>query len=198
MKAKRLIEILRSVSPNAEIMCCISTDDLEEVTNMTLAPFKHKNYEIFCVLIADGDDSCRLLLKKNSYQYNPKGVRNKSSIVDEGYNMDFINEMKYIEQEKSIPITCQQLEEEHEKNKKLKNHHKSLVDLTQQLHRSVMSKNRILTERLQEIDKLLNDLYEGIDEHYTETLENNDELAIIRAKTELDLVKKILDEVDKI
>lgn len=198
MKAKRLIEILRSVSPNAEIMCCISTDDLEEVTNMTLAPFKHKNYEIFCVLIADGDDSCRLLLKKNSYQYNPKGVRNKSSIVDEGYNMDFINEMKYIEQEKSIPITCQQLEEEHEKNKKLKNHHKSLVDLTQQLHRSVMSKNRILTERLQEIDKLLNDLYEGIDEHYTETLENNDELAIIRAKTELDLITKILEEVEKI
>lgn len=198
MKAKRLIEILRSVSPNAEIMCCISTDDLEEVTNMTLAPFKHKNYEIFCVLIADGDDSCRLLLKKNSYQYNPKGVRNKSPIVDEGYNMDFINEMKYIEQEKSIPINCQQLEEEHEKNKKLKNHHKSLVDLTQQLHRSVMSKNRILTERLQEIDKLLKDLYEGIDEHYTETLENNDELTIIRAKTELDLITKILEEVEKI
>lgn len=119
MKAKRLIEILRAVSPNTEIMCCISTDDLEEVTNMTLAPLKHKNYEIFCVLIVDGDDSCRLLLKKNSYQYNPKGVRNKSSIVDDGYNMDFINEMKYIEQEKSIPITCQQLEEEHEKNKKL-------------------------------------------------------------------------------
>ena len=198
MKAKRLIGILRSVSPNAEIMCCISTDDLEEVTNMTLAPLKHKNYEIFCVLIADGDDSCRLLLKKNPYQYNPKGVRNKSSIVDERYNMDFINEMKYIEQEKSIPITCQQLEEEHEKNKKLKNHHKSLVDLTQQLHRSVMSKNRILTERLREIDKLLNDLYEGIDEHYTETLENNDELAIIRAKTELDLITKILEEVEKI
>lgn len=61
-----------------------------------------------------------------------------------------------------------------------------------------MSKNRILTERLQEIDKLLKDLYEGIDEHYTETLENNDELAIIRAKTELDLITKILEEVEKI
>lgn len=198
MKAKRLIKILRSVSPNAEIMCCISTDDLEEVTNMTFAPFKHKNYEIFCVLIADGDDSCRLLLKKNPYQYNPKGVRNKSSIVDERYNMDFINEMKYIEQEKSIPINCQQLEEEHEKNKKLKNHHKSLVDLTQQLHRSVMSKNHILTERLHEIDKLLNDLYEGIDEHYTETLENNDELAIACADAELQLIKKIIDRVEEI
>lgn len=48
------------------------------------------------------------------------------------------------------------------------------------------------------IIKFLNDLYEGIDEHYTETLENNDELAIIRAKTELDLITKILDEVEEI
>lgn len=184
MKAKRLIEILRSVSPNTEIMCCISTDDLEEVTNMTLAPLKHKNYEIFCVLIADGDDSCRLLLKKNPYQYNPKGVRNKSSIVDEGYNMDFINEMKYIEQEKSIPITCQQLEEEHEKNKKLEEkYYKISVDLMQ---------------KLRAINRTLNDLHEEIDKKYT-TLENsNEELAIACAKSELDLITKILDEVDKI
>lgn len=184
MKAKRLIEILRSVSPNTEIMCCISTDDLEEVTNMTLAPLKHKNYEIFCVLIADGDDSCRLLLKKNPYQYNPKGVRNKSSIVDEGYNMDFINEMKYIEQEKSIPITCQQLEEEHEKNKKLEeNYYKISADLMQ---------------KLRAINRTLNDLHEEIDKKYT-TLENsNEELAIACAKSELDLITKILDEVDKI
>lgn len=183
MKAKRLIEILRSVSPNTEIMCCISTDDLEEVTNMTLAPFKHKNYEIFCVLIADGDDSCRLLLKKNSYQYNPR-VRNKSSIVDEGYNMDFINEMKYIEQEKSIPITCQQLEEEHEKNKKLEeNYYKISVDLMQ---------------KLRAINRTLNDLHEEIDKKYT-TLENsNEELAIACAKSELDLITKILKEVEKI
>lgn len=183
MKAKRLIEILRSVSPNAEIMCCISTDDLEEVTNMTLAPFKHKNYEIFCVLIADGDDSCRLLLKNNSYQYNPKGVRNKSSIVDEGYNMDFINEMKYIEQEKSIPITCQQLEEEHEKNKKLEeNYYKISVDLMQ---------------KLRAINRTLNDLHEEIDKKYT-TLENsNEELAIACADAQLKLIKEIIDRVEK-
>lgn len=121
-----------------------------------------------------------------------------SSIVDEEYNMDFINEMKNIEQEKSIPITCSQLEEEHEKNKKLKSHHRDLVILTRQLHRSIMSKNRILTERLYEIDKLLNDLYEAIDENYTETLENNDELAVVRAETELKLITKIIDEVERI
>lgn len=93
---------------------------------------------------------------------------------------------------------CKQLVEEQEKNEKLRNHHKILVDLTQQLNRSVMKRNRILTDRSHTINKLLNDLYEGIDENYTEALENNDELTIIRAKTELDLITKILDEVDEI
>lgn len=120
-----------------------------------------------------------------------------SSIVDEEYNMDFINEMKNIEQEKSIPITCSQLEEQ-AKNKKVKSHHRALVILTRQLHRSIMSKNRILTERLHEIDKLLNDLYEAIDEHYTETLENNDELAVVRAEAQLKLITSIINEVEGI
>ena len=48
------------------------------------------------------------------------------------------------------------------------------------------------------INKFLNDLYEAIDENYTEALENNDELAIVRAKTELELATKILDGVEKI
>lgn len=145
--------------------------------------YDEKEY-LFCVLIADGDDSCRLLLKNNSYQYNPKGVRNKSSIVDEGYNMDFINEMKYIEQEKSIPITCQQLEEEHEKNKKLEEkYYKISVDLMQ---------------KLRAINRTLNDLHEEIDKKYT-TLENsNEELAIACADAELQLIKEIIDKVDKI
>lgn len=64
--------------------------------------------------------------------------------------------------------------------------------------RSIMAENHILTEKLHAINKLLNDLYEGIDENYTEALENNDELTIIRAKTELDLITKILDEVEEI
>lgn len=53
-------------------------------------------------------------------------------------------------------------------------------------------------KKSENIIKFLNDLYEGIDEYYTETLENNDELAIIRAKTELDLIIRILDAVDEI
>lgn len=69
MKAGRLIELLEGVSPDAEVMCCISTDDLEEVTNMTLADFNAlKKYEIFVVLNSDEDEEfCRLLIKKGGY-----------------------------------------------------------------------------------------------------------------------------------
>lgn len=66
MKAGRLIELLEGVSPDAEVMCCISTDDLEEVTNMTLADFNAlKKYEIFVVLNSDEDEEfCRFITKK--------------------------------------------------------------------------------------------------------------------------------------
>lgn len=84
------------------------------------------------------------------------------------------------------------------KTLEFKNYHKSSIDLLQQLNRSVMKRNRILTERLHEIDKLLNDLYEAIDEHYTETLENNDELAIARAEAQLELITSIIKEVERI
>lgn len=60
-----------------------------------------------------------------------------------------------------------------------------------------MAENHILTEKLHAINKLLNDLYEGIDEYYTETLERDDELAIARADAQLQLIKAIIDEVEK-
>lgn len=66
MKVRRLIELLQKVSPDAEVMCCIPTDDLAQLTNMTLLK-THKNYEIFCVLLTNDDDYCRLLLKKGGY-----------------------------------------------------------------------------------------------------------------------------------
>lgn len=62
----------------------------------------------------------------------------------------------------------------------------------------LMRENQILITELHSIKKLLYDLYEGIDEHYTETLENNDELAIACADAELQLIKKIIDEVERI
>lgn len=93
---------------------------------------------------------------------------------------------------------CELLEKEREKNRKLKNHHKSSINLIQQVNTSVLKKNSTLTKRLHEINQLLNDLYEAIDENYAEALENNDESAIVRAKIELDLITKLLDEVEKI
>lgn len=95
-----------------------------------------------------------------------------------------------------------QLVEEQKENENLETRLKLLSDFTedftQQINRSIMVENQILITEFHNIKKLLNDLYEGIDEYYTETLERNDELAIVRAKTELDLITKILDEVEKI
>ena len=71
-------------------------------------------------------------------------------------------------------------------------------DFTQQINRSIRVENQILIAELHSIKKLLYDLYEGIDEHYTETLENNDELAIACADAELQLIKKIIDKMEEI
>lgn len=90
------------------------------------------------------------------------------------------------------------LEKEREKNRKLKNHHKSSINLIQQVNTSVLKKNSTLTKRLHEINQLLIELYEEIDKNYTESLERNDKLSMNRAKTELELATKILDEVGKI
>ena len=73
-----------------------------------------------------------------------------------------------------------------------------LLDFAQQINRSVMAENHILTEKSHEINNLLNDLYEAIDENYTERLENDDELAVVCARAQLDLITKIVDEVKKI
>lgn len=94
------------------------------------------------------------------------------------------------------------LVKEQEKNENLEARLQLLSDFTedfiQQINRSIMAENHILTEKSHAINNLLNDFYEAIDENYTERLENDDELAIVRAKTELDLITKILDEVEEI
>lgn len=73
-----------------------------------------------------------------------------------------------------------------------------IEEFTQQINRPIMVENQILITELNSIKKLLNDLYEGIDEYYTETLERNDELAIARADAQLQLIKEIIDKVDEI
>lgn len=95
-----------------------------------------------------------------------------------------------------------QLKKEQEKNENLEVRLELLSDFTedfiQQINRSIMAENHILREKSHAINNLLNDLYEGIDEYYTETLERNDELAIARADAQLQLIKEIIDEVEKI
>lgn len=97
---------------------------------------------------------------------------------------------------------CKQLVEEQEKNKTLEVRLKALFDFiedfTQHINRSIMAENQILSVKIQGINELLNDLYEGIDEYYAETLERNDELAIACADAQLQLIKEIIDRVEKL
>lgn len=107
--------------------------------------------------------------------------------------------------ENGIPCTAKycvaQLNRLSQDNEKLEARLKLLLDyiehFTQQINCSIMIENHILTERLHAINKLLNDLYEEIDKNYTESLERNDKLSMNRAKSELELATKILDEVEK-
>ena len=104
--------------------------------------------------------------------------------------------------ENGIPCTAilcaTQLNRLYQNNEKLEARLKLLLDFTRQINRSVMVENHILTEKLHEINNLLNDLYEAIDENYTERLENDDELAIIRAEAQLNLITSIIDEIERI
>lgn len=97
---------------------------------------------------------------------------------------------------------CKQLVEEQEKNSELEEQLIALLDsiktFTQHINRSVMAENYMLTEKSHAINNLLNDLYEAIDENYTERLENDDELGIIRAEAQLNLITSIIDEIERI
>ena len=108
--------------------------------------------------------------------------------------------------ENGIPCTTKycvaQLNRLSQDNEKLEARLKLLSDFTedfiQQINRSIMVENQILIAELNSIKKLLYDLYEGIDEYYTETLGRDDELAIACADAQLQLIKEIIDKVDKI
>ena len=108
--------------------------------------------------------------------------------------------------ENGIPCTAKycvtQLNGLFRDNEKLEARLKLLSDFTEdftwQINHSIMVENQTLITELHNIMKLLNDLYEGIDEYYTETLERNDELAIACADAQLQLITEIIDKVEKI
>lgn len=75
MKVKEIIELLQKVSPDAEVMYKLTTDDQSNITILELEGLE--TYNIHDVLKKRGDEEyCTLLIKKNPYQYNPKRVRN--------------------------------------------------------------------------------------------------------------------------
>lgn len=81
---------------------------------------------------------------------------------------------------------CEALEKEQKKNRKLKNHDKTSMNFMTQMNTSVLKENsRLIIE--------LHKLYQEIYENYIEALENNNELAMNSAKSELDLITRVLD-----
>lgn len=81
---------------------------------------------------------------------------------------------------------CEALEKEQKKNRKLKNHHKTSMNFMIQMNTSVLKENsRLIIE--------LHKLYQEIYENYIEALENNDDLAMSSAQSELDLIARVLD-----
>lgn len=81
---------------------------------------------------------------------------------------------------------CEALEKEQKKSRKLKNHHKTSMNFMTQMNTSVLKENsRLIIE--------LHKLYQEIYENYIEALENNNELAMSSAQSELDLITRVLD-----
>lgn len=114
-----------------------------------------------------------------------------SKKISEGYKKQELNRQEFL-------TRIMKPTNPYERETQLEKAYEFIEDFTRQINRSIMVENQILITELNNIKKLLNDLYEGIDEYYTETLERNDELAVARADAELQLIKKIIDKVEKI
>lgn len=147
MKAGRLIELLEGVSHDAEVMCCISTDGLEEVTNMTLADFNAlKKYEIFAVLNSDEDEEfCRLLLKKGG----------KDSMIDEKLLLYFIKTRSREFEEQSFTI------------------HKECTDSLRDMEYNDVIIHTVNLNTLMNVTRILNELIEMIEDGKFNTSENS-------------------------
>lgn len=86
MKAGRLIEALEQVSPDAEVLCSVTTEDTPTLLTANVFDLERiQKYEVKSVLTKPNNNKyCTLLIKEkpkkceenNPYQHNPKGVRN--------------------------------------------------------------------------------------------------------------------------
>ncbi len=83
MNAGSLIEALKQVPPDTEVMCEVTIEDTPTLLTINLFDLERiQKYEVKSVLTKPNDNEyCTLLIKKlkcekDPYQYNPKGVRN--------------------------------------------------------------------------------------------------------------------------
>ena len=83
-------------------------------------------------------------------------------------------------------------------DEKLEAQLKLLLDFTQQINRSVMAENHILTEKSHGINELLNDLFKELNRNWAKASKSKKEIDIVRAEAQLNLITSIIDEIEKI
>ena len=87
-------------------------------------------------------------------------------------------------------------------NEKLKARLKLLSDFTedftQQINRSIMAENHILTEKVQGVNELLNDLFKELNRNWAKASKSKKEIDIVRAEAQLNLITSIIDEIERI
>ena len=111
--------------------------------------------------------------------------------------IDKISE-KICEEYKKQELNRQEFLTEIKKSTNPEKAYEIIEEFTHQINQSIMVENQILITELNNIKKLLNDLYVKINGNYIETLRRNDELIIARADAQLKLIKEIIDKVEKI
>ena len=108
MKAGRLVEILKLVSPDTGVMCGVTTEDTPTLLTINLFDLeKTQKYEVKSVLTKPNDDRyCTLLIKKGENKWNlkvvgesfkkyaPKDPERMDNHTDDETPEDIYNELK--------------------------------------------------------------------------------------------------------
>ena len=131
-------------------------------------------------------------------KYAEKDPERMDNYTDDETPENIYNELKKEELNRQEFLTEIKKPNPYECKTRLEKAYEFLEEFTQQINRSIMVENQILITELNNIKKLLNDLYEEINGNYIETLGKDDELAIDCADAQLQLIKEIIDKVEKI
>lgn len=182
MKFKVIDESFKKYAPKDPERMNIHTDD--ETPEDIYNELKKEVLDLCCE---------RALKKGESYRKRDKKMKidKISKKISEEYKKQELNRQEFLTE-------IMKPTNPYERTTRLEKAYGFIEEFTQQINRSIMVENQILITELNNIKKLLNDLYGEINGNYIETLGRDDELAIDCAEAQLKLIKEIIDKVEKI